>query len=132
MTFRTFLTLKAAVCLVFGGFLLIAPDTLLGLLGATLGAAGRFTAREYGAAMAGTLMLTWLARDVAGADARRAILVDLLVYDAIGVAVTAAVTVTGVLSALGWGIVAVYGFFTLGSAWLLAGARSFASSPSAA
>jgi len=119
MTFRTLLVIKAVVCLVFGVFLLLAPGSLFGLLGASLGAAGMFTGREYGAALIGTLLLTWLAKDVAASDARRAILLDLLVYDAIGVVVTLLVVVSGVLNALGWGIVVVYGFFAVGSAYVL-------------
>jgi hypothetical protein len=125
MTFRTLLVVKAAVCLVFGVYILVAPASLLGLLGASLGGAGLFTAREYGAAMIGTLLLTWLARDVRAPEARGAILLDLLVYDAIGVIVTLAVVVTGVLNALGWGIVAVYAFFAVGAGYLLAKERPF-------
>jgi hypothetical protein len=36
MTFRTLLIIKAAVCLVFGLFLLLAPAVLFELLGTTL------------------------------------------------------------------------------------------------
>ena len=119
MTFRTLLMIKAVVCLVFGLFLLVAPGTLLGLLGATLNGGGTFTAREYGAAMMGTLFLTWFAKRVSAADARKAILLDLLVYDLIGMIVTLWVVLGGVLNVLGWGIVVVYLFFTGGSAYLL-------------
>jgi hypothetical protein len=119
MTFRMLLVIKAVVCLFFGLFILAAPGVLFALLGATLNAGGRFTAREYGAAMIGTLLLTWLAKDVQARDARRAILFDLLVYDAIGVVISVAAIASGVLGALGWGVVAVYLFFTIGSAWVL-------------
>jgi hypothetical protein len=120
MTFRALLVIKAAVCLVFGMFLLLAPASFLALLGASLGAGGMFTGREYGAALIGTVLLTWFAKDVTASDARRAILLDLLVYDAIGVVVTLLVVVSGVLNSLGWGIVVVYGFFAAGSGYLLA------------
>jgi hypothetical protein len=119
MTFRTLLVIKAVVCLIFGAILLLAPGSLLAILGATACAAGLFTAREYGAAMAGTLLLTWFARGVAAHDARRAILLDLLVYDAIGVVISLAVMLGGVFNALGWGIVVVYVFFAAGSAYVL-------------
>jgi hypothetical protein len=98
-------------------------------LGGTLGAAGLFAAREYAAAMVGTLLLTWLARRTTAADARRAILVDLLVYDAIGVVITITVVISGVLNALAWGIVAVYLFFTAGSAYLLVQEPRHSSAP---
>jgi hypothetical protein len=119
MTFRTLLVIKAVVCFVFGVFCLFAPASLLDLLGAPLGAGGMFTAREYGAALIGTLLLTWLAKGVTASDARRAILVDLMVYDAIGAIVTLLAVLSGVLNTLGWGIVVVYGFFTVGSGYLL-------------
>jgi uncharacterized sodium:solute symporter family permease YidK len=119
VSFRTVLVIKAIVCLVFGVYLLVAPASLLGLLGASLGAAGSFTAREYGAAMIGMVLLTWFAKDVRASDARGAILLHLLVYDAIGVVITMSVVTAGVLNALGWGIVVVYAFFTLASGYLL-------------
>lgn len=119
MTFRTLLIIKAAVCLTFGIYLLVAPASLFGLLGASLSGAGLFPAREYGAAMIGTLLLTWFAKEVQAPDARAAILLDLLVYDGIGVAITLWVVATGVLNALGWGILLVYAFFTAGSGYLL-------------
>jgi hypothetical protein len=119
MSFRTFLVAKSLVCLVFGPMLLIAPRALFALLGANLGPAGSFPAREYGAAMAGTLLLAWLAKDVTESRARRAILVDLLVYDALGLIVTARALVIGMLNPLGWGIAVVYAFFTLGAGYLL-------------
>lgn len=125
MSFRTLLIIKAAVCLAFGLFLLLAPATLLDLLGATLNDGGTFTAREYGAALIGTLLLSWFAKDVKATDARGAILLDLLVYDLIGMVVTLLVVLSGVLNALGWAIVAVYLFFTLGSGFLLIKERPF-------
>lgn len=119
MTFRALLVTKAVVCLLFGLFLLAAPGVLFGLLGGNLGSAGMFAAREYGAAMIGTLLLMWFAKNVAAADARRAILLNLLVYDAIGVIITVAAIISKTLNALGWGVVAVYLLFTVWSGIVL-------------
>ena len=47
-------------------------------------------------------------RNVAAFDASRAILVDLLVYDAIGVIITVVAILSQVLNVLGWGIEVVY------------------------
>lgn len=125
MTFRTLVIIKAAVCLAFGLFLLLAPAALFGLLGAALNDGGTFTAREYGAAMTGTLLLTWFAKDVRAPDARGAILLDLLVYDFLGVLVTSSVVLSRVLNPLGWSIVLVYLFFTVGSGYVLIRERPF-------
>jgi hypothetical protein len=119
MTFRSLLMIKAAVCLFFGTLLLLLPVQLLSILGASLGPAGTFTAREYGAAVIGTLMLTWFARNMGASPARRPILLHLLVYDAIGVVVTLTAILSGTLNVLAWGIVAVYLFFSVGSGYLL-------------
>jgi len=129
MTFRTLLIIKAVVCLVFGVFLLVAPAWLFGLLGAAISGTGLFPAREYGAAMIGTLVLCWLARGVQASDARAAILLDLLVYDAIGVVITIAAVASGVLGTLGWGVVVVYLFFAIASAYVLLARGSSAASP---
>jgi hypothetical protein len=75
--------------------------------------------------MIGTMLLTWFAKGVQAQDARGAILLDLCVYDGIGVIITLAVVLSGVLNALGWGIVAVYVFFTAGSGYLLLKERPF-------
>ena len=125
MTFRSLLVIKAVVCLFFGVFLLVAPGSLFGLLGAALNAGGTFTAREYGAALIGTLLLTWFAKDVKASDARGAILLDLLIYDLIGMVVTSLVVLSGVLNVLAWAIVVVYLFFTVGSGYLLLKERPF-------
>ena len=119
MVFRTLLVIKAAVCLFFGPILLFVPGLLFTFLGASLGAGGTFTARAYGAALFGTMVLTWVARNVAEARARHAILLDLFVYDGIGFVVTLLSVVSAVLNPLGWGIAVVYLFFTLGSGYLL-------------
>ncbi len=119
MTFRTLLLIKALVCLVFGIGLLAVPASVFEVLGGALAGAGLFTAREYGAAMIGTLLLCWFAKDVRAADARRAILLDLLLYDAIGVVITLHVVVTGVLDALGWGIVVIFACFAVGAGYVL-------------
>jgi hypothetical protein len=126
MNFKTLLLIKAAVCLVFGFLLLVFPSQLLTIMGATLGVAGLFTAREYGAALVGNLMLTWYARDAEKSKARRAIILDLFIYDGIGFIVALFNVLNGTLNWLGWGIVAIYLFFTIGYGYFW-----FANSPDA-
>jgi len=113
MKFKNLMVIKAIVCLAFGILLLIIPDRLLSLFGATLSAGGIFTAREYGASLFGNLFLCWFAKNAAESDARRAIILALFVYDLIGFVVTVITVVSGVLNPLGWLIVFVYLFFTV-------------------
>jgi hypothetical protein len=119
MTFTKLLVLKAIVCVAFAVPFLLAPATLFELFGVTLSEGGTFPAREYGAALAGTALLTWFARDMAESTARRPILLHLFVYDAIGFAVTVTYIASGVLNAVGWGPAVVYLFFAVGSGYFL-------------
>ena len=114
MSLKTFMLIKAVICLGFGFLLLFLPNPLYSLFGATLGAAGLFAAREYAASLFGNMALTWYARDAGESKARRAIILDLFVYDAIGVVITVINVIRGVLNPLGWGVVAIYLFFTIG------------------
>ena len=113
MKFQTLMILKAAVCLVLGVPILLAPVFLYSLFGATLNPGGVFAAREYGASLIGNLMLTWFARSAIDSEPRRAIALALCVYDAIGFVVTLVAQLTGVLGPLGWFAALIYLFFAV-------------------
>jgi len=119
MKFKPLMIIKAIVCLGFAPLLLLVPGWLLNLLGTSFGPGAAFTARLYGASLVGNLLLTWLARNAEDSNARRAIIWDLFFYDAIGFVVTLTIQLSGGLNVLGWGIVAIYLFFTLGFGYLL-------------
>lgn len=119
MKFKSLMIIKAIVCLGFGPFLLFFPGQLMNLLGTSFGPGDSLTAREYGAALIGTLFLTWLARNSEDSTARRAIIWHLFIYDAIALIVTLKIQLSGGLNALGWGIVTVYLFFTIGFGYFL-------------
>jgi hypothetical protein len=114
MKFKTLMTVKAVVALCFGPPLLLVPAWLLGLLGLEFGSGAAMTAREYGAAMIGILLMTWLARGAGAGAARTAITWNLFVYDAIGLVFTLVFLLQGVLNPLGWGIAFIYLFFAAG------------------
>ncbi len=114
MKFKTLMIIKAVVCLTFGFLLLVFPGFLLKLMGAELGPGGLFSARLYGASLAGTLLLSWFSKDSGKSSARRAIILDLFIYDGIGLIITLYAVLSGVLNWLGWGIVVVYLFLTVG------------------
>ena len=120
MSFKTLMIIKAIVCLGFGPLLLFVPGPLLTLLGSTWGAgAAALTAREYGASLIGNLTLTWFARNADDSFVRRAIALDLCVYDAIALVATVVILLQGGLNALGWGIAFVYLFFAVGFAFFI-------------
>ena len=119
MKFKTLMVIKAVVCLSFGQLLLFFPGPLLTLLGSSFGPGAALTARGYGAALIGNLMLTWFARNAEESVARRAIILDLFVYDAIALVATLPIQLSGGLNPRGWGIVAIYLFFTVGFGYFL-------------
>ena len=119
MSFKNLMVIKAVVCLVFGILLLGIPDKLLSIFGATLSGGGMFTAREYGSSLFGNLFLCWLAKDAGDSEARRAIILALFVYSLIAFVMSAVTVISGVLNPLGWLIVFVYLFFTLGFGYFL-------------
>lgn len=119
MNFKNLMIIKALVCLTFGILMLAIPDKLFSLFGVTLSAGGMFPAREYGAALFGNLILCWFAKDSKESDARRAIILALFVYDLIGFIATTLTVIGGDLNVLGWLVVFVYLFFTLGFGYYL-------------
>lgn len=119
MKFKNLMVIKAIVCLAFGILLLAVPDKLLSIFGATLSDGGIFTAREYGSSLFGNLFICWFAKDAAESDARRAIILGLFVYDLIAFIMTLITVIAGVLNPLGWLIVFIYLFFTLGFGYFL-------------
>ncbi len=119
MKLKTLMVVKAIVCLGFGPLLLFFPAWLLNLLGTSYGPGAALTAREYGATLIGAVFLTWLARNANKSIARKAIITHLFVYDAIGFIATLVIQLSGGLGSLGWGIVFVYFFFTVGFGYFL-------------
>jgi len=114
MKLKTLMIIKAIVCLALGIPILAVPAFFYSIFGLALTPAGAFTAREYGASLIGNYLLTWFARDVQDTKSRRAILLGMTFYNAIGFIATLVATVTGVANYLGWGPVALYLFFAIG------------------
>ena len=113
MSFKSLMIIKAVVCLAFGIAFIFFPGFLLSIFGVKLDAGGLFTAREYGAALWGNLMLTWFARNSGPSDARFAIILAMFIYDLVGFGVSLVNTLTGVLNSFGWLVVILYLFFTV-------------------
>ena len=114
MKLSTMMVIKAIVCLSFGVLLLFFPEFLTDLLDVDMGEGGILFTRLYGAALWGNFFLTWFSRNSVESEALRAAVLGLFVYDAIGLVVAVLATLDGVMGTLGWGIVGVYLFMTLG------------------
>ena len=119
MKLKTLLIIKAVVCLCLGIPILLVPNFIYSIFGATLAAGGIFAAREYGASMMGNLMLTWFARNSQESDARWAIVLALFIYDTIGFIVALIAVLAGSVNALGWLIVVLYLLLAAGFGYFL-------------
>jgi hypothetical protein len=119
MKFSTLMIIKAVVCIGFAPLMLFIPGPLLGLFGVAYGSGAALTAREYGAALVGNCLLTWLARNTEDSVARRAIIIGLFAYDAVALVACLILQFTGTLNWLGWGIIAIYLFFTIGFGYFM-------------
>lgn len=107
---------NAVISLGFGGSLVLASSQLASLFGVNveLTQAGIALNRLFGAAIVGYGLLTWLARNTADSEARRAIVLALFVTHALGFIVAVLAQLSGMASALGWLIVAIYLLLALG------------------
>jgi len=119
MKFKTLMVIKAVVTFLFGMPLVLAPEWLFSYFGVMLGAGGAMPARAYGSAMLGYLFLCWFARNADKSDTRKAIIMALFVYDLIGLISALYAQLTGVMNPLGWFIVFIYFFFTVGFGYFL-------------
>lgn len=114
MTLAAFMAIHAVIALAFGIAFVLAPAWLLSLYGITLDAAGILMTRLFGAALIQIGLLAWLAKQVADAVARRAVLLAYFLGLGVGFVIILLGQVAGVLNALGWTSVAIYLLLALG------------------
>lgn len=119
MKLKTLMIIKAIVCIALGIPILAIPVFFYSIFGLALTPAGTFVAREYGASLIGNFLLMWFARDVQDLKSRRAILLGMTFYNAIGFIATLVVVLSGVANFLGWGPVVLYLFFAVGFGYFL-------------
>jgi hypothetical protein len=114
MKLNTLLTINAVVILVYAVGALFIPATMLMMYGMTPGAGEQLMTRFFGVSMLALGLLSWLARNATDAIARRAVILAFLVFDTAGAVVSAQGTLSGVMSPLGWQVVAIFLMLLLG------------------
>ena len=116
MKLRTFFTIAAVVALFYGVVLILVPGTTNAMYGLGTSASENLLARFFGITLLNVGLLTWLARDFSGFDARPLVLSG-LVADAVGFVVALLATLGGVMGPLGWSAVVIYLLLGLGFAY---------------
>jgi len=116
MKLRTLLTAAAIVALFYAVVLILVPGTSNTMYGLGTSPSEILLARFFGITLLNIGLLTWLARDYTGFDARPLVLSG-LIADAVGFIVSLLATLSGVLGPLGWSAVVIYLVLALGFAY---------------
>jgi NAD/NADP transhydrogenase beta subunit len=115
MKLSQLMSIKAVITLVFGiGFVLV-PKALMSLYGVTLEPAGAMMTQFFGAAFLLLSIVLWFARNAPYSEVTlRALLLAVVIGDAIGFIVALLAQLSGLPNALGWLNVVLYLLLTLG------------------
>ena len=112
------MVIYAVVSTVFGLAFVFTPGLILPIYGVEPGAALRLIGQLFGAVLISLALLAWLVRNLRDSVTQHAVTLALLVGEALGFILALIGQLNGVLNALGWSVVVVYLFFTLGLVYL--------------
>lgn len=120
MSYRILFILSAFVAAVFGGFLLILPETALTLFGTEVYVSTLLVARFFGGAMFMSGLLLWFLKDAFDSKTQRGLGMILLAGSLGGFVLSLiGMTSSGVIRTNGWVLLVIYGLFSLGYAFML-------------
>ena len=119
MGVRTAFMVDTILGLVFGIGFVVAPGALLSIFGIAYDVGTLYVGQLLGAAFIALTVIVWFARDSSDTRLVRAVMMGLLVFDVIGVVVSVAAVLGGVMNELGWLVVAVLALPALGKLYLL-------------
>ncbi len=115
MKLSTMMIINAVVAAGFGVAFVLVPSQAISLYGIEeTSEILILILRLMGAAFIGFAVLTWLARNASDSDARRAIVLALIVSDGIGFIAALIAQLADVVNSLGWSTVAIYLLLALG------------------
>jgi FtsH-binding integral membrane protein len=116
---NTLLLVAGVLAFVFGLGFLLAPTILLPIYGLETEPATVLMSRFFGAALVHVGAALYLVRDVREPATRRGLVLAGVVGSLAGVAVALMGQLSGLVNAMGWSTVAIYGALLLGYASLL-------------
>ncbi len=125
MKLRYWFVLNAVVELIFAVGLLLAPKTMLGLLGLSLssavsfGATTNFVTQLLGGALIGLGLQSWFAGGLTEVNGRRSSAISLFVFHIIGFALALLGMFSRLMSVMGWALVGIFLVLALGYAYFL-------------
>ena len=119
MKLSNLFVLNAIVALLFGLGFVLMPEQVVDLYDVTLDDAGIYIANIFGAALLGFATMSWIARNSGASDARKGLMWGLFVEHVVGFVFSLMAQTAGLMNAMGWSIVAIYGILALGYAYFL-------------
>ena len=115
MKLSTLMIINAVIAAAFGVAFVLVPSQVVSLYGIEDASEILiYVGRLLGAALIGFAVLTLSARNASDSDARRAIVLALLISDGIGFIVALMGQLAEVVNSLGWSTVAIYLVLALG------------------
>jgi hypothetical protein len=115
---------NAVIAGLFGLAFVFAPAQLLAQYGLAIDAGFGLVAQLFGAALIGYAILTWLVRKAGDSEARRAIVLALVISDGVAFVLALIAQLKGMVNSLGWSTVAIYLLLALGFAYFYFGKPS--------
>lgn len=119
MKLKTLFIITAVFFIINAPIALLIPRTQLSLYGVTTCPGGNYMAQWAGLGSITIALIAWFSRNLAESEARRGIVLTLMIYFILGFVISVLGTISGVMSAMGWSLVLIYLLFAIGYAYFL-------------
>jgi uncharacterized membrane protein len=117
MRLKNLLVITAVIMLCQGTYAMLLPATVLSQYGVSTGPVAIFMARYAGLGTFIMGLLAFFSRGIEDEKAKRAVTLTLVIANAVGVIISAAGMISGVIGATGWVVIGFYLFFVMGYAY---------------
>jgi hypothetical protein len=114
MKLKALLLISAVLGMILGIGFFFAPATVMSTFGVSAGEAHQHTARNFGSAVIGLAVISWVARDARDSIARRAIVLGLFMYFIFGSISIISFQLQGNSNVYGWFIIVLHVLLALG------------------
>lgn len=114
MKLKSFFVISALLGIILGLGFFFAPATVMSTLGISASESHQHTARNFGSAVIGLAVISWVARDVEDSISRRAIVLGLFMYFVFASISITSFQLQGSVNASGWLFVALHILLALG------------------
>ena len=117
MKLNVLFIITAIIALVFGIVFVLIPTWTYSLYGIESGGMLNYMGQLFGAALIGIGLISWLSRNSADSDVRKAVILSFFIADGIGFIIALIGQLNNVVNNLGWSTVIIYFLLSLGFAY---------------